>query len=211
MAQLYVKLPKTRKTIFVPSVIYQLRERELELIKCNADGYCMYSALNVNEGGNSGGNAEDRARPQKIRDNLLDIIRNGNGDMKKRVMGTMESNETIEDHCQQKANDQLTDENTWGDSGMLYARLYAWCYQRKCNVRIYSVHDQTNLLQDIRFPDTYSNTFHDADKRVGFSCMEIIMMLLCQLVIKLLSIILGILWAYGRVVLKRNCRNAPFV
>ena len=60
------KLPRTRKVFYVPSVDYQLREKGLELIKCNPVGYCMYSTLNVIEGGNG--------RPQKIRDNLLKLF-----------------------------------------------------------------------------------------------------------------------------------------
>lgn len=156
-------LPKTSKCFYLPSVQYQLKERGLELLKCNADGYCMYSALNRIEHGN--------APSLEIRDRLLYGVRE-NTKLHENILTMAEGVETIDDYCHQKENVSLTNEVTWGDCGM----LYVWCYLNQCNVRIYSVHNQTKQLQEMTYPATYPTTFHDSDKH-GLFCMEIIMML----------------------------------
>ena len=151
------KLPKTSKTYYLPSVADQLRERGLQLLKCNPDGYCMYSALYKVQGGTN----ESRNESQRIRDSLLIIIRTAPDNVKAKILQNSGTNGSIEDYCWQKETTELANEDTWGDCGM----LYTWCYSNNCNVRVYSVHNQTELIQEMTFPGTYPVTFHDSKKR----------------------------------------------
>ena len=146
---------KPSKVYYLPSVSYQLRDKGLELLKCNPDGYCMYSALYKVMGGIN----DSRGDLNRIRDDLLNIVRN-NDDVRTAILVDSRF-DSIEDYCRKKQNTTSDDEETWGDSCM----LRAWCYSNNCNIRIYSVHNQTQLIQEMIFPETFPVTFRDAEKR----------------------------------------------
>ena len=161
MAGASVNKPRNKpsKVYYLPLVSYQLRDKGLELLKCNPDGYCMYSALYKVKGGIN----DSRGELNRIRDGLLDIVRNnlGNNDDVRTAILVDSGFDSIEDYCWKKQDTTSGDEETWGDSGM----LRAWCYSNSCNIRIYTVHNQTQLIQEMIFPETYPVTFHDTEKR----------------------------------------------